>query len=99
MPKLHIALQDGFEGEPVTVMVNGATVYQQEHVQTDYRISRADAFDVPLPSLPVTVEVRLPQRHITQAIELADSEQRYLGVSCLEGQLQFKRSPTPFGYL
>ena len=96
---LSIALQDGFEGEPVVVRVNGKEVYRKNSVQTDYRISLADSFEVPLPDDPITVEVELPQRNAraTQPIEAEGTV--YVGVSWLEGKLQFRISDTPFGYL
>ncbi|MEQ9439825.1 MAG: hypothetical protein RIG62_12295 [Cyclobacteriaceae bacterium] len=98
-PVLSIALQDGFEGEPVIVQVNGKEVYRKDSVQTDYRISLADSFEVPLPESPITVEVQLPQRQVTDVMEISSEASLYVGISWLDGSVLFRNSKTPFGYL
>lgn len=96
---LHIALQDGFDDEPVAVLVDGEEVYRREDVRTDYRIGLADSFEIPLPAAPVTVTVRLPARSLTDAITLDAGATTYVGVSCQDGTLLFRTSKQPFGYL
>ena len=98
-PLLHIALQDGFESEPVQVNVNGLEVYRHENLQTDYRISLADSFEIPLPEPPFTVEAHLPKRQIAGSIAVNETALIYIGISFLDGALQFKLSETPFGYV
>lgn len=46
MNVLHIALNGGFQGQRVTIAVNGRKVYQRDGLTTDLRISHADAVDV-----------------------------------------------------
>ena len=96
---LGIDLQDGFEGEPVIVQVNGVEVYRKDKVQTDYRISRADSFEIPLPEYPMTVEILLPGRQVTDMIEIRSESIRYVGISWLDGKVVFRTSEMPFGYL
>lgn len=96
---LNVALQDGFEGVPVIVRVNAKEVYQRESVQTDYRISLAASFEVPLPASPITVEVELPKQRAVETLRLTTDSTVYVGVSWLDGQLVFKSSETPFGYM
>ena len=97
--QLSIALQDGFEGVPVVVRVNEKEVYHQESVQTDYRISRAASFEVPLPASPVIIEVELPKQRVRDTLRLTTDTTVYVGVSWLEGKLVFKTAERPFGYL
>ena len=96
---LHIALQDGFDEEPVVVLVDEEEVYRRDEVQTDYRIGLADSFEMPLPASPFTVTVRLPARSLTDAITLDADATVYVGVSCQDGALLFQTSEQPFGYL
>ncbi|MGB3781034.1 MAG: hypothetical protein WA960_21905 [Tunicatimonas sp.] len=96
---LSIALQDGFEGVPVIVRVNAKEVYNQKSVQTDYRISLAASFEVPLPVSPIVVEVELPQQQVTDTLRLATDTTVYVGISWLEGKLILKSSKIPFGYM
>ena len=97
--RLHIALQDGFEDDLVVLIVNGKEVYRKKGVQTDYRISLADSFEMALPDTPVVIEVQLPDRHLTQIIKLDENSVTHVGISCLENDLQFWLSDKPFGYL
>jgi len=58
MAKLQIALNDGFAGDAVAVVVDGREVYNKAGVKTDLRISRADAVEVEAPDSGATVEIR-----------------------------------------
>ena len=98
-PILSIALQDGFENEPVIVRVNRREVYRNKAVQTDYRISLADSFEMPLPDSPVVIEVELPEQSITDSLQFDGDTTLYVGISWLEDKLTLKTSKTPFGYL
>lgn len=96
---LHVALQDGFDDEPVAVLVNDEEVYRRADVKTDYRISLADSFEIPLPASPFVVTVRLPARSLTDSVTVEADATIYVGVSCRDGALLFRTSDRPFGYL
>lgn len=96
---LHIALQDGFENETVIVLIDDEEVYQGEDVKTDFRIGLAESFEVPLPEEPATIEVRLPNRQVSGSIELDTLSTPNVGVSYLDGELRFRLSEGPFGYM
>lgn len=96
---LHIDFQDGFEGELVTVTVDGQEVYRQGDVKTDYRIGLATSVEVGLPDHPVTVRVSLPQKGADLSLAVEPEPDVYLAVSYLDGDLQSTRSPRPFGYV
>jgi hypothetical protein len=95
---LRIALQDGFDDDLVIVLVNGQEVLRKANVRTDPRFGLAYAFEVPLPDAPVTVEVQLPQRQVSNSTRLNIDGTVYLGVSYVNGVLQFITSAEPFLY-
>lgn len=97
---LHIALQDGFDDEPVVVLVGGEEVLRRDAVRTDPRIGLAYAFEVPLHGPDaVTVEVRLPRRGVEGATEVVGATAVHLAVSVRDGALVFRTSEVPFGYV
>lgn len=96
---LHVALQEGFDGVRVEVLVDGEKVYEGRDVRTDTRISLADSFEVPMPEPPVVVEVYLPDRRARDSFTIEREDTPYVAVSYLEGSLEFRASATPFGYV
>ena len=98
MPKLHIALNDGFADDSVAISLDGREVYNKAGVKTDLRISRADGLDTEAPEVGATVEVRARGRSATATIDPAETP--YLAVNIdAEGRLEIRRSSEPFGYL
>lgn len=98
MPRLHIALQDGFTGEPVSIRLDGVEVYRKPRVSTDLRISRADAVDVEVLSSRATVELEVRAERAT--IRIDPQETPFLAVSLdPEGHPQFRASAEPLAYL
>lgn len=98
-PILHIALQDGFDGVPVVVRVNGDEVYRQEQVLSDHRIGLADSFEMPKPEVSIVVEISLPDSNVTDSVRVELEGTIYVGVSYRDGAFHFKESPTAFGYV
>lgn len=96
---LHVALQDGFENDNVIVEVNGKELYSKKDVQTDYRISFTDSFEVDETKKNCSVTIKLPEKGISGTMNINTDETPYLGISVLKGRLQFKKSDHPFGYL
>jgi len=98
---LHVALQDGFDDDAVVVRIDGREVYREDDVVTDTRISLADSFEVEASGAPALLEVELPARHVRDSFQLPPPAggEIYVGVSFLEGSLQFRASARPFGYV
>ena len=97
---LHVALQEGFFGDAaVVVTVNEDVVYDEDAVETDLRIGLADSFEVPLPEGPVRIHVRLPEQDLEAGTTVEATETIYVGVSVVDGQIEFRLSTTPFGYV
>lgn len=96
---LHVALQDGFDDDRVQIRLNGESIYERSGVSTDYRISRADALEVPLRDGPMRLAVTLPDRDLSGAVEVRGDGPVYVGVTVADGTVQFRLSDQPFGYL
>lgn len=99
MVPLHIALQEGFTGEPVIVRINGKEAYRKEQVKTKFQIGYADSFEVNVEEGPVKVEVLLPTKDLSETFEAQVSSPVYIGVSIDQGRIVHRISPQPFGYL
>lgn len=98
MGALHIALQDGFAGEPVVIRLDGREVYRKDRVRTDIRISRADAVDVETADGAGALEVEARGQTASTAVDPA--REPYVAVSLDgAGRPQFRASAEPFGYL
>jgi len=54
---LRVRLGEGFQGDTVTVLVDGKQVYGKSGVSTDLTISYADAVDIPTNAHSVQLEV------------------------------------------
>lgn len=100
MPKLHIALHDGFAGQRVQIKVNGRAVFDRAGVRTDLRISRADAIDVEAPLQPSRISITIDPGGISGATEVAPGPTPYLAADLEEnGHIRWTPSAEPFRYL
>ena len=100
MPLLHIALQEGFAGEPVVLRCQQREVFNQPDVKTRTQIGLATTFEEELPTGPVSLEVNLPKRNLTKTVSLTLSQATYVGVSVSEeGRIVHTVSSEPFGYV
>jgi hypothetical protein len=100
MPRLHIALHDGFRGNHVTITVDGNVVYDRSGVATDLRISRADAVDVDVAATSVAVAVDVDAGAIAGAVTVDLSAAPYVAIDLMDGgKLRFTHSGEAFAYL
>ena len=106
MSTLHIALQEGFTHDDVSIDVDGAQVYSRQDVSTRQQLGLADSFDTevddtasPVDSC-VTVRVALATRHTQEEFVVPLNEANYVGISIdRHGGIQRRMSATPFGYV
>lgn len=98
---IHIALQEGFEGEIVVIRVNGNEVFHKPNVKTRLQIGIADFIEVGIQKGSVNVEVALPLRNLSKSIVLQVSTPIYVGVSVTRDDRIVYTEPRrePFGYL
>jgi len=98
---LHVALQEGFNGERVTAAINGREFFSRTGVKTRMQIGLADSFELDQPPGRATLAVSIPERGATRSLELQlDQAPLYVAVSLdTSGQIQMRTSREPFGYV
>ena len=96
---LRIALEEGFEGEAVVVDVNGSTVLERDDVRTRMQVGFAERLEVPVEEGDAVVEVRLPQRRAAGRLTCHVADRLHVGVSLRRGEVVFRTSEQPFGYV
>jgi hypothetical protein len=100
MPRIHIALHDGFRGNHVVITVDGNVVFDRNGVRTDLRISRADAIDVDVAAASVAVAVNVDPGAIAGAVTVDVAATPFLAIDLLDGgKLRFTHSAEPFAYM
>lgn len=100
MALLHVALQEGFEGDRVVVHVNGREVFAKDDVRTMLQIGLADSFDVEVPGGPTKISVEVASRGAAESFDVDVQDQAYAGLSLTrEGDLVPAVSREPFGYV
>lgn len=99
MPSLHIALQEGFDGDLVVVRVNGKEALRKEDVRTRMQIGLAASVDAVWEGESARVEVEIPTRKISRTVEEALRTESYLGISIRDGAIEHRVSTEPFGYV
>ena len=100
MGVLNVALEEGFEQDAVLVVVNGQQVFDSTDVSTRMQIGLADSFEVPIEEDEAIVEVTVPsQDGLTGRYQIDVPDRVHVGVSLQEGDIVFRTSKEPFGYL
>lgn len=99
MPLLHIAFQEGFTGEAVTVRINGKEAYRKEQMKTKFQLGYADAFEVNIDEGSVRVEVFLPAQRLSETFDVQVSNPTYVAVSLDQDRIVHHVSAQPFGYV
>ncbi|HEX2078905.1 MAG TPA: hypothetical protein VHG08_14380 [Longimicrobium sp.] len=100
MASLQIDLQNGFDGEPVTLRVNGREVYRNADVRTNYAVSHADSMRVEVPDGPVDLQVVLEKRGTSARISQTVAGTAFLGIEVEpSGEVVHHWSDGEFEYL
>src|SRR5947208_12304875 len=95
MPPVNVDLQEGFTGDEVIFRVNGREVKRYPAVRTKRTLGLAESVALDVPDGPVTLEVAVPTKGVTGAVDLRHSQ---VGVSVGDSGLQFIQSDQEFGY-
>ena len=99
MPVVHIALEEGFTNDQVSIAIDGKEVFRADRVKTRMQIGLAHAFDVDVPQGPVRVQINLPSKNVAQSIDLEVTQELYLAVSVTQqGRVEHRISNEPSGY-
>ena len=98
MPLLHIALQEGFTNDPVSINIDGQEVYKKDAVRTRTQIGLADSVEVTRPAGDATIEIHA--RGATATLTPTLTQDLYVGVSIgPDGSITHRTSSQPFGYM
>ena len=98
MPLLHIALQEGFAGDSVTIAVDGREIYRKDHVRTMTQIGRADDVETKHDAGPVSIVIKARNTSSTIAHTLAGDT--FIGVSLTQdGRITHRISQEAFRYM
>jgi hypothetical protein len=98
MPRLHIALQEGFAGDPVSISVDGREVYRKDAVRTRTQIGLADSVETTHDPGSATIEIRAREAAATITPTLTGD--LFLAVSLSpDGRIVHRSSAQPFRYM
>jgi hypothetical protein len=98
MAVLHIALQEGFSDDQVTVSVDGREVLRRMGVSTRLQVGLAEAIDVAVDQGRHAVTVSA--RSGLESIDVEVQDEIYLGISLgRSGTIEHRVSRERFGYV
>ena len=97
---IHISLQEGFQKESVNIVIDGNEVYRKQDVSTRHQIGLADTVEHET-DLPIAdVKIHLPEKNKKASIKIHVRQNPYLGIDLdTDGNVRFKSSSRPFGFL
>jgi hypothetical protein len=96
---LNVALEEGFTDDAVVVAVDGRTVFDRTGVRTRTQIGLAESFEVEVDEGRSVVDVQVPARDAHGRLEVPVAATTFVGVSLQGGDVVFRSSGEPFGYL
>jgi hypothetical protein len=98
MPLIHVDLQEGFEGDPIVIAVNGREAFNKPAVRTRTQIGLADSVELTLP--PGDANIEVTARGNTTRFTVPAPDDVYVGISIADnGQIVHRTSREAFGYL
>ena len=100
--KLHLELQEGWDGDLVVVTVDGKPAYEGRpatRMQTGY----AAGVEVDVPDAgggrPVLIEVALPERGVVVKHEVTAGPETWAGLNLSGDDVRIREQQAPFGYV
>ena len=97
MKQVHLDLQDGFNGDTVSIESGGVEITRQRNVKTRGMIGLAESLVVNVPDDAKTIRISVPDKGI--ACEVAVPKARtYVGASVANGDIEALVSDDPFYY-
>jgi hypothetical protein len=85
--QIHLALQDGFDGDDVVLRVDGSEVYRGEDVTTRTQISHAADMHLDVPDRPFELDVDIPTRSVRETVQIDPHANPNVTVSLRDGRL------------
>jgi hypothetical protein len=84
---IHLAFQDGFDGDEVAVSVDGRVVYRGEDVTTRTQTSHAADTQLDVPEHPFSLEVEVSTRGVREILSLDPAAHPNVTFSLRDGRL------------
>ena len=98
MPQIHIALQEGFAGNSVTISIDGREVYRKDHVRTRTQIGLADSVQVAHDPGPAKFDIRTDKKSAAFTETVAGDV--HIGISLSpDGTITHRASTQAFKYM
>ena len=99
MPLLHIAFQEGFDGDTVIVRIDGKEMFRKDNMATRSQIGYAGSFETNSHTGPVTIDILLPVKNLSETVQFQLTAATFVGVSIEQGKIAYRISDQPFGYV
>ena len=84
---IHLALQDGFDGDEVAVSVDDREAYRAEGVTTRTQISHAADMQLEVPDRPFVLGVDVTTREVRETFDIDHTLTRTSRFPCAKGGL------------
>lgn len=99
MVELHIALEEGFEGDAVVVQVDGRQVLRDADVRTRHQIGLATTVDVTADADSTDVTLSLVDRDLSRTVSIDTRRDVWCGWSVThDGRIEHRVSGAPLRY-
>jgi hypothetical protein len=85
--QIHLALQDGFDGDDVVLRVAGSEAYRGENITTRTQISHAADMQLEVPDHPFTLEVDVPTRGVRESLQIDPHDHANVTLSLRDGRV------------
>ncbi|WP_049564556.1 hypothetical protein [Nonomuraea sp. SBT364] len=99
MPSLTIALEEGFSGERVTILLDGVVVFDRAGVRTRTQLGSAHTFTVEVEPGAHRVQARAPQAGEPVSVEADPATAPVVRVSRQAAGLRIDADDTPLRYM
>lgn len=97
MKVVHLDLQDGFDGDTVSVEVEGREVTRKRDVKTRRMIGLAESLVVQIPDSAKAIRISVPEKGIACMVDVPKAR-TYVGASVANGGIETLVSEDPFNY-
>jgi hypothetical protein len=96
---LHVALQDGFFNDTVTICINGKELARRSNVTTKTQIGLASVVELQVPPGHASLQVCVAGRPPSATLTVDLTQPVHVGVSVgAGGEIVYTRSESPFRY-
>jgi hypothetical protein len=96
---ITIAFEEGFSNDTLVIYINNNEVFSKSNVTTHPVLGYAGSAEIKTLPGPTNIKVVLPEKYITETIEIELQESVNIGISLHNGALNHRIIDEPLGYL